>query len=87
VPPIFIVVTNTKNHESTFNMGRRIIAERGRRQRKRTRQVAPGSRRDSTAAVDARPDDALRTLVRVLARHAAREVFESEWRRTTSAVH
>src|SRR5438046_9705580 len=46
------------------------MAERGRRQRKRTRQVPPGSRRDSTAAVDARTDDALRTLVRVLARQA-----------------
>jgi hypothetical protein len=37
--------------------------------------------------MDARGDDALRTLVRVLARRAAREVFESELRRTTSAVH
>jgi len=30
------------------------------------------------APVDARTNDALRSLVRVLARHAAREVFESE---------
>ena len=75
------------NHESTFNMGRRIMTERGRRQRKRTRRIAPDSRRDLTAAVDVRTDEALRTLVRVLARQAAREVFESECRRTTPAVH
>jgi hypothetical protein len=75
------------NHESTFNMSRRIMAERGRRQRRRTRRIVPDSRRDSTAAVDARTDDALRTLVRVLARQAAREAFELELRRETSAVH
>jgi len=63
------------------------MAERGRRQRRRTRRIAPDSRRDSAAAVDARTDDALRTLVRVLARQAARELFESELRGTTSAVH
>src|SRR5690349_12928059 len=83
----FIAVTNAKNHESTFNMGRRIMTERGHRQRKRTRRIAPDSRRDLTAAVDGRTDEALRTLVRVLARQAAREVFESECRRTTPAVH
>jgi hypothetical protein len=62
------------------------MAKRGRRQRRRTRRIAPDPRRDSTATVDARTDGALRSLVRVLARQAAREVFESELRRTTSAV-
>jgi hypothetical protein len=75
------------NHESTFNMGRRIMTERGRRQRKRTRRIAVDQRRDSASAVDSRTDVALRALVRVLARQAAREVFVSELRRTTSAVH
>ena len=64
------------------------MAERGRRQRRRTRRIAVDQRRDSASAVDRRrTDDALRALVRVLARQAAREVFESELRRTTSAVH
>ena len=83
----FIAVTNAKNHESTFNMGRRIMAERGRRQRRRTRRIAPDSRRDAAATVDSKADDALRAFVRVLARQAARELFEAELRRITPAVH
>ena len=63
------------------------MAERGRRQRRRTRRVAPEPRRDTATAIDSRADAALRAFVRVLARQAAREVFESELRRTTSAVH
>ena len=82
-----IAITNAAKHESTFNMGRRIMAERGRRQRRRTRRIAPDARRDTAAAVDGRTDAALRAFVRVLARQAAREVFESELRRTTSSVH
>ena len=83
----FIAITNAANRESTFNMGRRIMAERGRRQRRRARRVAPRPRRDTATAIDSRGDAALRAFVRVLARQAAREVFESELRRTTSAVH
>ena len=49
--------------------------------------MAPDPRRDSASAVDSGTDVALRALVRVLARQAAREVFESELRRTTSAIH
>jgi hypothetical protein len=49
--------------------------------------MAPEPRRDTSTAIDSRADAALRAFVRVLARQAAREVFESELRRTTSAVH
>ena len=83
----FIAITNAANRESTFNMGRRIMAERGRKRGKRARRVPPVVRRAATASMDAPDDDALRALARVLARQAAREVFESEWCRTTSAVH
>jgi hypothetical protein len=74
------------SHESTFNMGRRIMAERGRKSRRRARRIAPDPRRDAAPAVDNRTDAALRVLVRALARQAAREAFEYELRRTTSAI-
>lgn len=83
----FIVITNAAKHESTFNMGRRIMAERGRKRGKRARRLRGSVRHLATAPIDARGDDAYRALVRVLARQAAREVFESELRRTTSVVH
>jgi hypothetical protein len=68
-------------------MGRRIMAERGRRQRRRARRIPPERHRDTSASVDARTDDALRVFARVLARQAAREVFEAELRRGTSVLH
>jgi hypothetical protein len=49
--------------------------------------MAPEPRHDTATAIDSRVDAALRAVVRVLARQAAREVLESELRRTTSAVH
>ena len=86
MPPIF-AVTNASNRESTFNMGRRIMAERGRRRRRRSRRFAQDARSDTKAAVDARTDDTLRVFVRLLARHAAREAFEYELRRTAAILH
>ena len=83
----FIAITNAANRESTLNMGRRIMAERGRKRGKRARRVPPVVRRAATASIDARGDDALRALVRILARQAAREVFESELQRNAASVH
>ena len=70
--------TNAANRESTLNMGRRIMAERERKRGKRTRRSPRISLQLATAAIDPPGDDALRALVRVLARQAARELFESE---------
>jgi hypothetical protein len=77
VPPI-IAITNATNRESTFNMGRRIMAERGRKGRRRTRRVPPVVHPAAIEPGTARSNDALRMFVRVLARQAARELFESE---------
>jgi hypothetical protein len=83
----FIAITNATNRQSTFNMGRRIMAERGRKRRKRSRRVPPVVRRTATVSIDATGDDVLRALVRILARQAAREAFESELRRNAAIVH
>jgi hypothetical protein len=63
---------------STFNMGRRIMAERRRARRARRRPDIQRVRTDANNQIDARADDHLRAFVRVLARQAAREVFEAE---------
>jgi hypothetical protein len=68
-------------------MGTRIMAERGRKRGKRTRRSPHISRQPATAAIDAPGNDALRALVRVLARQAARELFESEPRCKAEVLH
>jgi hypothetical protein len=83
----FIAVTNAKNHESTFNMGRRIMAERGRKRGERTPRLPRIVRHRVAAPIDAPGDEALRALVRVLARQAAREMFESKLRDKADVVH
>ena len=83
----FIAITNAANRESTFNMGRRIMAERGRKRGKRARRVPPVVRRAASASIDAPGNDPIRALVRILARQAAREAFESELRRRAAIVH
>src|SRR5262245_17670649 len=83
----FIAITNATNRESTLNMGRRIMAERGRNRGKRARRLPPVVRRAATASNDAPGNEALRALVRVLAREAARELFESEQRRGKEVVY
>jgi hypothetical protein len=83
----FIAITNAANRKSTFNMGRRIMAERGRKRGKRARRLLRTDRRLGTAPIEARDDDAIRAFVRVLARQAARELFDSQLRRGTEVVH
>jgi hypothetical protein len=85
VPPIHRH-TNAANRESTLKMGRRIMAERGRKRGKRARRL-PRERRLATQPTETRGDDALRAFVRVLARQAARELFESEARSKTEVLH
>jgi hypothetical protein len=54
---------------------------RGRRRRSRTWAQAPGRHRRAVATrapTDARTDDALRALARILARQAARDIFDRE---------
>ncbi len=54
---------------------------RGRRRRSRNRPHEPGRHRRAVATrapTDARTDDALRALARILARQAARDMFNRE---------
>jgi hypothetical protein len=44
-------------------------------------------RTDANNLIDARTDDHLRAFVRVLARQAAREVFEAQLKRGSGPVH
>jgi len=67
-------------------MGRRIMAERGRKRGKRARRF-PRVRHRATQPTEVRGDEALRAFVRVLARQAARELFESEARSKTEVLH
>ena len=83
----FIAITNAANRESTLKMGRRIMAERGRKRGKRARRLPRIVRRVATEPMEARGDDALRAFVRVLARQAAREMFESKLRDKPEVVH
>jgi hypothetical protein len=82
-----IATTNAANRESTLKMGRRIMAERGRKRGKRARNLPRIVRHVATEPVDTRGDDALRAFVRVLARQAARELFEFEARSKTEVLH
>src|SRR6267378_904471 len=77
---LFTATTNAANRESTLKMGRRIMAERGRKRGKRARRLPRIVRHIATEPMEARGDDTLRAFVRVLARQAARELFESEAR-------
>jgi hypothetical protein len=83
----FTATPNAANRESTLKMGRRIMAERGRKQGKRARRLPRIVRHVATDPMEARGDDALRAFVRVLARQAARELFESEARGKTEVLH
>src|SRR3954447_11822703 len=82
-----IATTNAANRESTLKMGRRIMAERGRKRGKRARGLPRIVRHVATEPVETRGDDALRAFVRVLARQAARELFESGARGKTEVLH
>jgi len=62
------------------------MAERGRKRGKRGRRL-PRVRHHATQPTEARADEALRAFVRVLARQAARELFESEARSKTEVLH
>ena len=82
-----IATTNAANRESTLKMGRRIMTERGRKRRRRARRLPRVARRVATEPIEARSDDALRAFVRVLARQAARELFDSEARCKPEVLH
>ena len=72
---------------STFNMGRRIMAERRRSRRARRRRDVRRARTDLNTQIDTQADDQLRAFVRVLARQAGREVFEAQLKRGSGPVH
>jgi hypothetical protein len=72
---------------STFNMGRRIMAERRRHRRERRRQHRPHVRTNANNQIDAQCDEHLRTFVRALARQAARELFEAQRARHSAEIH
>ena len=61
------------------------MAER-RRSRRGRRREEQRIRTDANNQIDARTDDHLRAFVRVLARQAAREVFEAEMKRHSETV-
>jgi hypothetical protein len=67
-------------------MGRRIMAERRRIRRTQRQREVQRIRTDPSNQIDARADDQLRVFVRILARQAAREVFEAEWRRHSETI-
>ena len=72
---------------STFNMGRRIMAERRRHRRERQPGPRPHARATANNQIDERCDETLRAFVRVLARQAARELFEAQLKRHSSEIH
>ena len=72
---------------STFNMGRRIMAERRRHRRERQRAHRPHARGNANSQMHARCDETLRAFVRVLARQAAREFFETQLKRHSLEIH
>jgi hypothetical protein len=79
--------TRTRNRHRRSTWGGRIMAERRRHQRGRWQERRPHTRANANRQVDARGDDNLRALVRVLARHAARELFEAQQTRHPSEAH
>ena len=62
------------------------MAERRRSRRARRRREVRHVRTDANNQIDARADDHLRAFVRVLARQAAREVFEAEMKRHSETI-
>jgi hypothetical protein len=72
---------------STFNMGRRIMAERRRHRRERRRQHRPHVRTNANNQIDAQCDEPLRAFVRALARQAARELFKAQRTRHCTEIH
>jgi hypothetical protein len=62
------------------------MAERRRAQHERRRREMQRIRTDTNDRIDARADDHLRVFVRVLARQAAREVFEAEMKRHSETI-
>src|SRR4029450_4043469 len=77
----------TRNRHRRSTWGGRIMAERRRHQRGRGQERRPHTRANANRQVDARGDDNLRAFVRVLARHAARELFEAQQTRHPSEAH
>ena len=67
-------------------MGGRIMAERRQSRRVRRRRDVRRVRADANNQIDARADDHLRAFVRVLARQAAREVFEADMKRDSETI-
>jgi hypothetical protein len=60
---------------------------RGRRRRSRTWPKSPGGHRRAVATrapTDSKADDAFRALARILARQAARDIFERESKAVSS---
>lgn len=62
------------------------MADRRRSRRARRRRDVQRVRTDVNKQIDARADDHLRAFVRVLARQAAREVFEAEMKRHSETI-
>ena len=62
------------------------MAERRRARRARQRREVQRIRTDANNQIDSRADDHLRAFVRVLARQAAREVFEAEMNRHSETM-
>ena len=79
--------TSTRKPASTFNMGRRIMAERRRHRRERRRPHRPHVRTNANNQIDAQCDEPLRALVLALARQAARELFEAQRARYSAEIH
>jgi len=71
---------------STFKMGGRIMAERRGSRRPRRRREVRRVRTDAYSETGARLDDQLRGFVRLLARRAAREVFDAEIKRRSESL-
>ncbi len=72
---------------STFNMGRRIMAERRRHRRERRRQQRPHVYTNANNQIDAQCGEPLRAFVRALARQAARELFAAQRTRHSAEIH
>ena len=87
MPPIHGHNERREIADRRLKMGRRIMTERGRKRGKRARRLPRIVRHVATEPMDGRGDDALRAFVRVLARQAARELFESETRSKTEVLH
>jgi len=62
------------------------MAERPRQRRERQRTLRPHARANANDQIDGRCDETLRAFIRVLARQAARELFEAQLKRHSSEI-